>query len=72
MVHYLKREITQKECPWLPNNLKAGSQVYPVEDKFEVCSENGVAVMLFKNKLPYFEIPKDSVTEQYWAEFSLN
>lgn len=72
MAHYLRRKVTKKECSWLDYDLPVGTRVYPIADEFDVCTPNGMAIMLHNGKLPYIEIPKDAVVEQHGVEFSEN
>jgi hypothetical protein len=63
MKYTLNRDVTKAECPWLDAELKKGASVYRYDGCTYACiSGNGVAVTLFEDRLPFFEIPRNAVT----------
>jgi hypothetical protein len=61
----LNRDVTRHECFWLLGLMAKDMEVYEyIGDNFEICSPNGIACTLDPNGgLPFFELPKDSLTE---------
>lgn len=58
----LKRAVTQKECPWLDEDLPAGTQVWDYHRYTYGCiSTKGMAVSAKMAETPFFEIPRDAV-----------
>jgi hypothetical protein len=58
----LTRTVTQQECPWLDEDLPAGTQVWEYHGCAYGCiSPSGIAVVAKKAEAPFFEIPQDAV-----------
>jgi hypothetical protein len=65
------REVTHKECPWLPETLTAGSVIYGREDEWCVCSHTGQAIS-FTPAGCYYEVPKNALRKLGIPSFSNN
>ena len=58
------RDITQKECPWLDQDIPAGTPVWSYGGYTYGCvSSSGVAVIAKAAEAPFFELPVDAVEE---------
>ena len=58
----MTRNVTQAECKWLDRDLKEGEVVFEYDGHTYGCvTPTGVAVTMQRNKLPFFEVPGDSV-----------
>jgi hypothetical protein len=58
----LKRDVTQKECPWLDADLPKGTQVWIYDGPtYGVVTSNGIAVTAKVDETPFFEIPQNAV-----------
>ena len=58
----LKRNVTQRECPWLDRDLPAGTPVFTYYGPtYGVVSPNGIAVTVKAAESPFFEIPADAL-----------
>ena len=58
------RNLTNIECPWLPENVNKGDIVYEFGGCTYGCIEEGVAVSKEKDKSPFFEVPWNAVRER--------
>lgn len=58
-----KRKITIKECPWLDDDIEAGTEVHLHTGATYGCiSEGGIAIKLIDdNHHPFYQIPEDSI-----------
>lgn len=55
------RDITVDECPWLGNNIPAGTHLYTYTGITYGCiTPDGTAVSEEKGITPFFEIPDNS------------
>lgn len=63
----ITRDVTPEECPWLPQTLHAGTEVFRYYGYDYGCvSPNGVPVTLeAQDELPFYEVPRDAVG---WAD----
>jgi len=57
----LNRDVTQKECRWLDEDLKEGTIVYQFFGCTYGCVDSGVPVTLEQDKTPFNEVPWDAV-----------
>lgn len=58
------REITTEECPWLGNNIPAGTFLYRYNGLTYGCiTPEGTAASEEEGVTPFFEIPDDSFTD---------
>ena len=58
----LVRDVTRKECHWLPRDFKKGEVLYRFQGAtYGVCSPSGVPMMLAPDALPFYEFPEDSL-----------
>jgi len=56
------REITTKECPWLRQDIPAGSTFFEYLGRtYGAVSATGIAVSVSEGKRPFFEIPANAV-----------
>lgn len=56
------RDVTRKECPWLDNDIVAGTKVFAYWGCTYGCiSPSGRAVSLEQGKEPFMEIPVDAL-----------
>lgn len=61
-IRTLLRDVTQKECPWLPRDFKQGEIIYQYPAYTYGCvSPNGFAATINFDELPFYEFPNDSV-----------
>lgn len=52
------RDVTPDECPWLPETVPAGTEVFEWKDyTYGVASHGGVAVSRVEGEYPFFELP---------------
>lgn len=58
----LNRDVTKKECDWLDKDIPAYTTLWTFPD-FYGCSSGGVTVSYGYLEYPYFEVPKDAITE---------
>lgn len=65
------RNITPKECSWLPFSINQGMILYTKEDVYKICSKDGISVSPSFNEDWYFEIPEDAI-QFVKNDFSLN
>jgi hypothetical protein len=59
----LTRDVTTKECFWLDADLPAGTEVHVYDGCTYGCIGAGIAVTLEPNKTPFFEVPRDAVSQ---------
>ena len=58
----LTRSISQAECPWLDEDLPAGTALWSYSGFDYGClSPTGIAVSARKAETPFFEVPADAV-----------
>lgn len=58
------RVITQQECPWLDNDVPAGTVLWSYDGAtYGVVSDNGKAVSAKLAETPFFEVPVDAIKE---------
>lgn len=56
------RDVTQKECPWLEEDIKKGTLLHKYNGHTYGCiSNNGIAVSREKDIGPFFEMPSNSI-----------
>lgn len=61
----LKRDVTQKECPWLDADLLKGTAVWSYHGAtYGVVSAVGRAVTAKAAESPFFELPVDALEEK--------
>ncbi len=58
----LNRDVTKKECPWLPRTLRYGEAVYAYDGPTYGCIGSGIAVTFEEDKAPFFELPRSALT----------
>jgi hypothetical protein len=58
----LNRDVTKTECPWLDEDLPAGLEVHQYNGCTYGCVGAGVAVTMSPQQTPFFEVPRDAVT----------
>jgi len=64
MKYKLKRNVTKNEFHWLDRDFLKGEIVYRYNGStYGCCTRNGVACTLGKEKIPFFELPKDALIE---------
>lgn len=51
------RDVTTTECPWLEEDIPAGSIVYPNRHNYNLISYNGWGVKKEPEGSPFFELP---------------
>ena len=60
----LSRDVLQTECKWLKRDFKKGEVLYLYEEATYNCiSKNGLTFTEKSNSNPFFELPKDAVSE---------
>jgi hypothetical protein len=55
------RDVTTSECPWLQEDIPAGTIVYPNRHNHNLISHNGWAVTKEPDGSPFFELPLDAL-----------
>lgn len=61
----LIRDVTQKECSWLPHTFWEGDWVYEYEGCTYGCiTPNGIAITIIPDKTPFYEIPLSAVYKE--------
>ena len=64
MKHTLTRDVLQSECKWLKKDFLKGEIVYLFEGATYNCiSRNGFPFTIELNTEPFFELPKNAVSE---------
>lgn len=64
MIYVVNRDVSKEECPWLDHYIRKGLRVYKYRGHTYGCiSPGGVAVTAVENVEPFFELPKDALTE---------
>lgn len=56
------RTITTDECPWLDEDIAAGTLLVEASDPYRCCTPTGVPVHLPGETRRYVEVPRDAVT----------
>lgn len=60
----LTRDVTIEECHWLDRDFKEGEFVYEYTYHTYGCiSPDGIACSEIEKETPFFELPKNSITE---------
>lgn len=54
------RVITKKECPWLEQDVPAGTMMFVSSDPYRCCTPSGLPVE-FAGSSKMFEVPLDAV-----------
>ena len=60
---HVTRNVTKEECPWLERTVTKGEPVYRFYGCTYGCIGAGVAVSYQDGKTPFFELPRDTVSE---------
>lgn len=55
------RDVTTSECPWLQEDIPAGTIVYPNRHNHNLISHNGWAVTKEPDGSPFFQLPLDAL-----------
>lgn len=64
MKYILRRTVTKEECPWLEKPIYISTIVFEYFGTTYGCiSHLGKAFSRIEGETPFFELPKDSVTE---------
>lgn len=64
MKMFLTRNVTKLECPWLDQDMAKGTSVWTYEGPTYGCvSGNGRAVSAVMGENPFFEIPRDALSD---------
>ncbi|HDH31627.1 MAG TPA: hypothetical protein ENH26_02540 [Candidatus Wolfebacteria bacterium] len=59
---FLNRKLTTEECLWLKKDLPKGKKVFKYDGHtYGVIGLTGVAVSDKADKIPFYEVPKNSV-----------
>lgn len=58
----ISKTVTKQQAPWLPRDLEEGSLVFKYTgETFDCISPSGIAICMYPNKFPFYEIPANSV-----------
>ena len=59
----LIRDVTRKECSWLPRDFKTGEHIYEYHGYcYGVIGPSGIACTLIDGETTFYEFPKNSVS----------